>query len=355
MNIFLISNMYPSDIHPSYGIFVKNFEDALIKEGHSIQKTVIKGRGENAFEKVSKYLLFFFDVWRRLLFAKYDLIYIHYASHSILPLVPFRVFIKRPIIINAHGDDILPSSLSSKVIFKLTYKFITRSIMMVVPSPFFKKVAFKAYQHPNIFVSPSGGVDVNIFYPDPNQPSNENLRIGYVSRIDHGKGWDVFLQALHKLKEKDPTISFEGILVNTGADVPRMRKMIQALELDQSIQYLGLKPQDRLPKIYRSFDLLVFPTLLQESLGLVGLEAMACGIPVVGSRIGGLQDYIIDNENGYLFIPGDIQGLYTKLISYAKLPDTAKQKMKTNAYKKAQEYEMRKISLELINKLKSIA
>jgi len=87
MKILLISNMYPSKDHPFYGIFVKNFENQLIAEGFEFEKAVIKGRGKTKIEKLKKYFKFFIDVFRALKGDNYDLIYVHYAEHSLIPLV----------------------------------------------------------------------------------------------------------------------------------------------------------------------------------------------------------------------------------------------------------------------------
>lgn len=68
------------------------------------------------------------------------------------------------------------------------------------------------------------------------------------------------------------------------------------------IKYIGPIPYHSLPEIYCTLDLFIFPTCLEESLGLVGLEAMACEVPVIGSYIGGLKDYIKDKENGFFLL-----------------------------------------------------
>lgn len=61
------------------------------------------------------------------------------------------------------------------------------------------------------------------------------------------------------------------------------------------------------------FDVFVFPTLFYESLGLVAIEAMACGLPVIASKRGGILDYLHDMQNGFLFEPEDVDELFVKM------------------------------------------
>ena len=71
--------------------------------------------------------------------------------------------------------------------------------------------------------------------------------------------------------------------------------------------------------MYLLMDCFIFPSTLKESLGLVGLEAMACGIPVIASDSHGPTDYIEDRKNGFLFSTGDICSLIDKVDYYYKL------------------------------------
>lgn len=106
----------------------------------------------------------------------------------------------------------------------------------------------------------------------------------------------------------------------------RNDEKIRDLYLDNLIKYIGPIPYHSLPEIYCTLDLFIFPTCLEESLGLVGLEAMACEVPVIGSYIGGLKDYIKDKENGFFFTPGNAEELSNKIELYLSLSSSEKQK-----------------------------
>ena len=77
---------------------------------------------------------------------------------------------------------------------------------------------------------------------------------------------------------------------------------------------------------------------MEESLGLVGLEAMASGVPVIASKLGGIQDYLTDNVNGLYFEAGNEKDLSRKIIALLQKEDNEYLKMCQNAYRTSLEY-----------------
>ena len=100
--------------------------------------------------------------------------------------------------------------------------------------------------------------------------SREKIVVGYVSRIDRGKGWNIFIDAIAGLKAKGMNI--EGVLAGTGFQVPNMKDYITKKEIS-CIKYVGAIPYDDLPLFYSGLDLFVFPTMLEESLGFGWLRS----------------------------------------------------------------------------------
>lgn len=125
-------------------------------------------------------------------------------------------------------------------------------------------------------------------------------------------------------------------------------------KLQNEIMYVGVKQYEELPRYYGAMDILVFPTKLPESLGLVGLEALGFGVPVIGSNIGGLTDYIINGHNGYLFEPGNDMMLSDLLWKYYNFSPDRKKEISWNAYRSSLSYEKGKVATELANALKGL-
>lgn len=347
--------MYPSDSHPGYGVFVRNFVDSLKKQDVIVDSIVIRGRSLNAVDKLAKYFMFGWRVIWKGLFGRYDCIYVHYLAHSLVPVLFLRKITDIPLVCNAHGEDLLPRSRLEKFIFGLVRNTIASSRVIVVPSEYFASIAKAIFPDSDVFISPSAGVDLNVFRPVSSsceETLNRPVKVGYVSRIDDGKGWDVLLAAVRRIREKYPELALEVMIVGEGTQTATLKEMIATQELTSIVKYLGAMPQEQLPKFYSSLDVFIFPTVrAAESLGLVGLEALACGTPAICSDIGGVRTYMRHGINGYLFPPGNVDALADAINTYIHLPSTEKSAMRTAARASVVKYDRNKVTVELLTKL----
>jgi len=162
-----------------------------------------------------------------------------------------------------------------------------------------------------------GGADPQRYAPDPSQTRRGVL---FVGRLTPHKGVDRLLQAL-------PDGTQLRVVGSTGhdrrapeRDYPRL---LRFLARDRDVEFIGTATDDQLPALYRSAEVLALPSVertcygravrVSELLGLVALEAMASGTPVVASRIGGLPEVVDDGETGFLVPPGDVGALRERL------------------------------------------
>ena len=344
--VLVISNMYPSLKDPVFGTFVKDFVDGLKEFAPSwkIERIVIAGRSNGLCEKLLKYSVFYVSIVFRLLFVRYDYVYVHLITHAALPLRIVSSFRSLPLVFNVHGEDLLTQSRLAAYFQKLVIPLLKKSCLIVLPSNYFQKrfeQLLPMIPVSKLYVFPSGGVDTDLFRPSFTE--KKRFTIGYVSRIDRGKGWDTFLDAINLLNING--IDVDALMIGRGDEVGLLKSKIKELGLT-NIEFVGAIPHELLPDKYAQMDLFVFPTQLEESLGLVGLEAMACGVPVIGSCIGGLTDYIKEGENGYFFNPGDAVSLADSILKYIKNSDLAKQQIRKSAvdtarlFSKKQSYSM---------------
>lgn len=349
MKILLISNLYPSKEYPFYGTFVKNFEIQLSSKNFIFEKAVISGKASSKIAKIKKYLQFFKNVIHLVNKDDYDLIYVHYVSHSLLPLLFVRHLLKKPLVLNAHGSDVLVNSKLSLFIQKLVTPIIKKANLLVVPSKYFQEVVQQKFMidKSKIFISPSGGIDTKLFRPLNYKKKNDVFTVGFLSRIDKGKGWDVLLKSMSLLKDKKIRL----LLVGSGSQENEMKEMIKQLGLNKIVELHGAQPHDKLPHYFNQMDIFAFTTRLAESLGLVGLEAMACGVPVVGSNIGGLPSYIEDGVNGKLFESGNSTELARCIEEFMIMDKNKFDKYKNNALETSKKYDSQIISEKLIQVL----
>jgi len=138
------------------------------------------------------------------------------------------------------------------------------------------------------------GVDLDRFTPAGDK--SEDLFM--VSRLTRFKNIRVALEALALLKRKDRRLLIGG----EGEAKEDLRRLTNSLGLDDRVIFLGSIPHDRLPSLYARAKLLIFTTE-KEPFGMVPVEALACGTPVIASNSGGVQETVQHGVNGLLLDP----------------------------------------------------
>lgn len=351
IKLLLISNMYPSPRDKYYGIFIQNSANGLKSNGVNIKSSsLIKGRGKTFLHKVFKYFLFYISVVKNLLFSKYDVIYVHYPTYVGFLFWVFLPFISKPIVLNFHGSDILGRGRFSLFLLKMAEPVIMKAHCIVVPSEFLKNMVLKRYKlnSSKIFVSPSGGIDTNIFKQIKKRRNSNFFTLGFVGRIDDGKGIEVLLLAIADLKSKIP--SLRCVIAGKGLKEAYYKNIAKELQVDSFTTFVGPLSHDALVAFYNDLDLFIFPTNLPESLGLVGIEALMCGVPVIGSKIAGLNSYIMDGVNGSQFEPGNHLDLVDKILMLYNNPNQLI-RLKKEAVKSVKKYEKFTVADDLTKKL----
>ena len=157
----------------------------------------------------------------------------------------------------------------------------------------------------NIEVIPAG-VNLDMFQPVDRDVARAELGIKeervilYVGRIEPLKGIDILLRAVPMLEYgQDLRVLVVGGNPGNDAELDRLKSLTSELGIGDTVTFTGSVPQSTLPTYYSAADVFVLPSH-SESFGLAPLEAMACGTPVVVSRVGGMKTFVNSGENGYL-------------------------------------------------------
>jgi D-inositol-3-phosphate glycosyltransferase len=176
------------------------------------------------------------------------------------------------------------------------------------------------------------GVDLDMFHPIPRAEARHAIGLDvpglcqlvlFVGRLDPLKGLDTLVRAMCKLSDLEPDLVKGTCLAVVGGDVDEendvlenelecLDKLKKEVGLDDLVIFLGSRAQSTLAQYYSAAEVVVVPSHY-ESFGLVALEAMACGTPVIASRVGGLQHTIEDDITGLLVPAGDPDALADRL------------------------------------------
>lgn len=150
------------------------------------------------------------------------------------------------------------------------------------------------------------GVDLDLFKPPVlrERPAGQRKRIVSVGRLAPEKGFDVAIAAVARIPSADLVIAGgpEEAGPTHGREAQRLRSLARELGIEQRVHLLGHVPRDRMPELLHTADA-VLCTPRYESFGMVPLEAMACGVPVVAHAVGGIVDTVIDGVTGVLVPP----------------------------------------------------
>ncbi len=258
---------------------------------------------------------------------------------------PYRLESERRIL--ARADRIIAATLAEKAQLEWLYKADARKLTIIPP-----------------------GVDTGRFYPIPKDEAkqfigipNEDRMVLFVGRIEPLKGVDTLIRAMACMDLGESECQCPAYLAIIGGDpsaspeemsaeMSRLQQLCRDLHMDRTVVFLGKRGQDTLPYYYSAAEVLVMPSHY-ESFGMVALEAMACGTPVIASQVGGLAFLIQDGVTGYHVPGGDSQALCEKL-SLLLGNNQARQTMGAQAAEYAHAYSWDKIAQQIISVYESL-
>ena len=246
---------------------------------------------------------------------KYDVIHYFFSIPTgLISLLPGS-HRKIPYIVSLRGSDVPFYDVSNKklqwfhhLLRPINKKIWIKADKVVAVSNSLRSTAYRTTRDLEIEVIPNG-IDSAIFKPrEPLEKPNGPLKLITVTRLIARKGIQHVLQALSELSNKK--VNF--LIVGTGNYESRLKEMTDALSLHQTVKFYGYCPNEELPKLFNQYDVFILPSL-SEAFGNSFAEAMACGLPIIGSNIGGIPD-LIKEENGILVEPGDITQIKAAII-----------------------------------------
>jgi L-malate glycosyltransferase len=247
-----------------------------------------------------------------------------------------------PHIATIHGSDL--NVLKKNTFLHPVCRFITRnSSIITVNSRYMKQQLLEVApgSERKVRVIPMG-INPAQYRPASHTDMKQHHDAGHlilsVGRLIDWKGTGFLIAAMPAVLEKFPDTKL--LIVGNGPERGALVRYAQGLDISDRIELLGTVTTTDLPSYYLSADVFVLPSITlkgkTEGLGVVLLEAMAAGCPVIGSNVGGIPDIISDGENGFLVPeqnPGALADRIIQIFSDAEL----RQKFRENAYERIAE------------------
>ena len=325
MKVFVISKGMPTEKYPLNGIFEFDQAKALVKVGNDVTMLVIDFRSRSYKRK---YGCFTYDkegvhlvelslplgVYRRALpflqcllvkiykkavksFGKPDVVHAHFYSIAAIASVLKKKF-DMPIVVTEHSSKL---NINIKEISKLDQNF-----------------AKKAYQNANKVIAVSNALAKNLktnFNVDAEVIHNivdvsnfqyvrreqkDNFAFVSVGNLIPIKGFDILIEAFAEAFKNDDTVLLK--IVGEGLEKEHLQSLVTQLNIGDRVVLLGEMPREKLKDVYYESDAFVLASK-SETFGVVFIEAMTTGLPVIATACGGPSDFV-NEQNGYL-IPVD--------------------------------------------------
>lgn len=158
------------------------------------------------------------------------------------------------------------------------------------------------------------GIEPELFVPKADFAPEQTLRLLYAGRLNPDKGVHTIIEALHHLKQQGETAVHLSVFGGGAPDYEaRLRQLIDTHQLHDLVSLRGTVPRSQMPAVFAGHDVLVFSSIWAEPLARIVQEAMACGLPVVGTTTGGTPEILSDGENGLTYDAGDAGMLAEKI------------------------------------------
>ena len=339
MRILQVCPIFHRRMVSGVGFHVLNISKMLEKMGHSVQvfssnilregtrKTVpefqevegVRVRHFNVFKipKIASGYVPSTSFIKALLDWDADLVHAHSYSYFPTYVTALARFLKEiPLVLTTHQPP-TETAFKSKLLMKVYNHSIGRLSLIKsdriiaatrLEADFLVKVAGA---NPNKVMVIPEGVDLDLFKPRTNRLEPENV-ILFVGRIAPEKGLVYLIKAMPRVVDVFPSVSVLVVGEDQGIQKDLI-KLAEKLKVGKTVHFLGARFGDELASIYRKARIFVLPSLY-ETFGLAVLEAMATGLPVVATKVGGIPELVEDGRNGILVSPRDHSALAEGII-----------------------------------------
>jgi glycosyltransferase involved in cell wall biosynthesis len=231
---------------------------------------------------------------------------------------------------------------NKRIVWKISCNFYNRCDLVIVPS---KSIVKELRKHK--FTKPikvlSNGVDLKNFSPKKNYRNGKVFKIIHIGRVGFEKNIDVIIRSFNLLLKEKENVSLK--IVGDGPATNSLKNLAKSLGLSHKIKFVGYMSGKKLVNEYKSGDVFVAASTM-ETQGLTILEAMSCGLPVIGVNKYAIPDLVKHNVNGYVAEPFDDKKIKEYMVKLIDNPHLLK-KFGKKSVDIAKRHDLRKVVGEL--------
>jgi glycosyltransferase involved in cell wall biosynthesis len=270
--------------------------------------------------------------WRLLDEEKPDIIHAHqYPVFFSDVSVAVSCLRHIPLLLHVHvvseAKSVMSGFVSDLYYSTLGLRTLQTADAVVVPSLAYKSKLLKMHVKPDKIQVIPYGIDTKKFHA---KTEGEEFKTRYhcqgskvilsVGRLNYQKGFQYLIRAMPAVLKQIPNVKL--IIVGEGEQLAYLNKLSKSLGVSESVIFTGAIGPAEIPNAYSAADVFVLPSFF-ESFGITLIEAQAAGKPVIGTRVGGVPEALVDGETGFLVEPGDPKQLEIAIIRILSNKDLA--------------------------------
>ncbi|MCP8310246.1 MAG: glycosyltransferase [Candidatus Methylarchaceae archaeon HK01M] len=325
-------------------LMIKNFHKSSLKILKSIN---IFKYGKLALSLRLLYLIIPF------LDKDFDIIYCHFGPNGNLGAYLKKMGFKGKLVTMFHGYDIRLGMEKGRGIYSELFKF--GDCFFAISNYNYKNLIQFGVDPQKIIFHPVG-IDVNKFsyrWQSAIVERPNTIIILTVSRLVEKKGVQYGIQAISKLLKKRPQLQLEYRIIGGGRLERQLRKLVEELNLDEVVHFLGPIEQEGVIKNMQQAHIFLLPSIA-EALPVVLMEAQAVGLPVVAISVGSISQVTINGKSGFLVSENDVDTLAEKLEYLVEHPERWVEMGRCGRKYVEKEYNIKKLNQRLVKIYESL-
>lgn len=352
VNVLVISGTFPSKENPSALVFVKNQIEQLSKyvnitvvitepvfvfsrKGLFVrrrQNYLVNKKADYKIYSIPFYLpsgrlsgyVYAYSQFLSVLFfllrygIKAEIVHCHFVYPEGFAGVLIGKLLNWRSIITAHGSDLLVWPERSKFLKRGVQFALRHSDRIICVSQTLRREAINlgADESRTIFIP--NGLDFEVFRPLSMNRARERLGlplkkkiVTYIGSMVKVKGVSNLVEAIPCVLSLDRNIIF--LIIGQGKLENQLKKRVYSIGIEKDVKFVGVKKNEEIPYWINASNLICIPSV-SEGFGIVAIESLTCGVPVVASNVGGIPEIIKDESLGILFPPGDLAALSSAIV-----------------------------------------